>query len=316
MNADRKATRFAVWIICAIWFLPLSLWAQGFEVSGESSLSGNFTLTIFNGDSTYSTLVEKSNRGMFLFQGEVESPVLASLKHDAMSRPFYFYLENSEISITLNATRPELSVVRNSRSNSEYRYLMERYRNASDPNAFLRQYVKENPTSIYTSFVLHEQMSAIDEGVLRQMITQIADGGRHTYHYTLLRRWMRETPAVSEGSEMPDFAFLDKSKTRRTFYQERDTENATLILFSASWCDRCEQQLKESQRMIGSMPVKTLVIDIDDNPNRWDANYLKQLSVDHIPYFIMVDRQGVVVARDIRIWELDKVLKSMTSNKK
>lgn len=305
----RKTSRLVRLCVCMLLVQPLMLHAQGFEISGESSLSGNFTLTIYDADSSFHTFTCKANKGMFLFSGQVAQPVLASLTHPSMSKPMYFYLENSEISVALNATHPEASVVRNSRSNSEYRYLMECYRTAADPTSYLIQYAKEHPSSIYLPFVLHQQMNNIDDGSLRQMITQVADKGRHTYHYTLLRRWMRETPAVSEGSEMPNFAYLNADKVRCEFASTRNTDGATLILFSASWCELCHNQLATAQRLIGTKPVKVITINIDDNPNGWDANYLKQLSVDHLPYFILVDQHDVVVSRDIRIWELEKALK-------
>lgn len=307
--AQHKVKAFVLLLVC---LLPtLAAHAQGYRLSGESSLSGDFTLTIYDGDSTYHTTQCKANKGMFLFTGQVEQPVLAALTHPSMSKPMYFYLENSEISIALNATRPEASLVKNSRANSEYRYLIECYRGASEPNSFLSQYAKEHPASIYLPFVLHQQMSRIDESVLRQLITQIADQGRHTYHYTLLRRWLRETPAVSEGSEMPNFAYLDSQKQRREFNSSRNLEGHTLLYFSASWCELCHQQIEQAQRLIDGKSATLLTINIDDNPNGWDAHYLKQLSIDHLPYCILVDANGVVVARDIRSWELPRYTKMM-----
>lgn len=300
--AQHKVKAFVLLLVC---LLPtLAAHAQGYRLSGESSLSGDFTLTIYDGDSTYHTTQCKANKGMFLFTGQVEQPVLAALTHPSMSKPMYFYLENSEISIALNATHPEASLVKNSRANSEYRYLIERYRDADDPNSFLSQYAKDHPSSIYLPFVLHQQMSRIDESVLRQLITQIADQGRHTYHYTLLRRWLRETPAVSEGSEMPNFAYLNSQKQRCEFSSGRNPEGHTLLIFAASWCDLCHQQIEQAKHLIEGKSATILTINIDDNPNGWDAHYLKQLSIDHLPYCILVDANGVVVARDIRSWEL------------
>ena len=304
---QHKAPQLVLFVVCIL--LPWRSMAQGFELSGESSLSGSFTLTIYDGDSTFHALTSKANKGLFLFTGQVDSPVLASLSHPSMSKPMFFYLENSEISIALNATRPEASLVKNSRSNSEYRYLLECYRNATEPNAFLIQYAKEHPASIYLPFVLHQQMSAIDESVLRQLITQVADQARHTYHYTLLRRWLRETPAVSEGSEMPNFAYLDSQKQRCEFNSSRNPEGHTLLFFAASWCDICHQQIEQAEHLISGKSATILTINIDDNPNGWDAHYLKQLSIDHLPYCILVDANGVVVARDIRSWELPRYTK-------
>ncbi len=327
---NRRRTAAPVrWLMCLLLLLPLGYGTYAaplsapadallstpadtparYKITGESSLGGTFTLTIYDGDSSYHTFTDQADKGLFLFSGGVKKPVLASLQHSAMSRPLYFFLENSEIHIKLNATRPELSQIRNSRSNSEYRYLMERYRSAPDRNGFLKQYAKEEPASIYLPFVLHQEQGNLDDGVVRQIISLIDGEGRNTYHYHLLRRWMRATPMVSEGSEMPDFAYLNSKKERCTFAQSRNTEGATLIMFGATWCDRCQQQLEEAQRITQGKAVQIININIDDNPNGWDANYLKQLSVDHIPYMILVDKRGLVTARDIRIWELERVVR-------
>lgn len=312
MFFDRKHLEHRAQCLVRLSFLTLLLlptlgWGQHYEISGQSSLTGVFTLTVYDGDSTTHTFTDKANKGMFFFSGNVEKPVLASIQHPTMNQPLYFYLEGSEISIHVNATRPDASIIKGSRTNSEYRYLMERYYGAADPNAFLRQYMKENAGSIFAPFVLYRQMANIDEGTLRQLIGQVADAGRHTYHYTLLRRWLRETPAVSEGSEMPDFAYLDGQKNRQTFADSRNKDGYTLVLFSATWCDRCQQQREQAEKALAGKEVETLVINIDDNPNGWDAHYLQQLSVNHIPYMILVDGQGIVVARDIQAWELYKL---------
>ena len=289
--------------------VPGRVLAQGFEITGESSLSGTFTLTLYDGDSTSHSLTAPCNKGLFLFTGTVERPVVASLEHPAMRQPLYFYVENSEISIAVNASHPETSVIKGSRSNSEYRYLMEQYRGSDDPNAFLRQWAKNNAGSIYLPFVLQHQRGQLDDALCRQLVGQVTGDGLHTYHYTLLRRWLRETPAVTEGCEMPNFAYLNAEKARCEFAQTRNADGATLLYFSASWCDLCKQQLDEASRMLDGASTQLLVINIDDNPNGWDAHYLKQLSVDHLPYMIWVDKSGTVVARDIRIWELKKLAK-------
>ena len=291
--------------------LPVLCRAQGYEVSGESSLTGTFTLTVYDGDSTFHSYTEKATKGMFRFAGKVEHPVLAAVEHPAMQHPLFFYLENTRIAISVNATHPDVSVIKGSRSNSEYRYVMERLHSAADPNGFLRQEVKENPSSIYLPFILYRQMSTLDESVVRQLIVQMTDEARHTYHYTLLRRWMRQTPTVSEGSEMPDFAWIDSHKNRRTFAAERDTQGYTLVFFSATWCERCHSQLDYARRLLEDKNAEVITINIDDNPNGWEAQNLKQLSVDHLPYMILVDKNGNVVARDMRMWELEKFIKRM-----
>ena len=296
-------------LVAALTALLLSVHcvAQGYEVSGGSSLSGTFTLTVFDGDSTSHSYTAKANKGRFFFSGEVAKPTLASIEHAAMPRPLFFYLENASVSINLNASRPEASLIRGSRSNSEYRYLMERYNASADPNAFLRQCVQENSSSVFIPFILFNQMASLDETVVRQLVGKLTGDAQKVYHYTMLRRWMRQTPAVSEGCEMPDFAWLDSRKSRHTFAEMRDTSQYTLIFFTAGWCDICASQRTQAFSLLEDKAADILTINIDDNPNGWDAHYLQQLSVNHIPYLIMVDPEGLVTARDIRSWELYKL---------
>ena len=300
-------TKLCVWIVL---MLPMAVAGQGHEISGESSLSGSVTLTLFDGDSSSHTHTARIDRGLFLFSGTVKGPVLASLTHPSMRSPLYFYLENSAIAITLNASRPEVSLIKGSRSNSEYRYVMERYRSDADPNIFLREYVQDNPSSIYAPFILYSQMQQVDEGVLRQLIGKLTGAAVHTYHYTLLRRWQRETPSVSEGSDMPDFTFADSKRKQVKFSEVRDTAGATLVVVGASWCDRCGQMAARANRLVKDRAVSVLYIRIDDSPAGWDAPFLRQLSVDHLPYAILVGADGRVLARDIRGWELDGIIRS------
>ena len=304
-------TKLLFW--AALSLLPSLGWGQGYELSGESSLSGSFTLTLFDGDSSTHSFTAKSNKGRFFFAGSVDRPTLAMVEHPAMQEPLFFYIENSAVAVSVNASRPEQSVIRGSRSNSEYRYLMERFRGAADPEGFLRQYVRENSASIFVPFILYRQMPVLDEGVVRQLVGQLTGEAKGVYHYFLLRRWMRQTPAVAEGSEMPDFAFLDAKKNRRTFAAVRDTSVFTLVFFSAGWCDLCARQREQAARMLQEREAELLVINIDDNPNGWDAQYLKQLSVDHLPFMVLVDKAGVVVSRDLRVWELERAARRIPS---
>ena len=304
----RPIARISLWgvLFC---LLPLITAAQGYEISGESSLSGNVTLTIFDGDSSQHSHSTHIDRGLFLFSGSVSQPVLASLSHPSMHKPLYFYVENAEISIHLNASRPDASPIKGSRSNSEYRYLMERYRNSDDGNAFLRQYVRENATSIYAPFILYTQMQNIDEGALRQMIDQLSGNATHTYHYTLLRRWQRETPSVSEGSVMPNFAFANQRKEQVHFDDVRNPSGATLLIVGATWCDQCQNMVAYAERLVRDKHITLLYIRIDDSPAEWDAPFLKQLAIGHLPYIILVDGDGRVQARDVRQWELEDLVR-------
>lgn len=298
-------------LLCLLLFFPAVCgFAQGFEIKGESSLSGPITLTIYNGDSTSYTLTDKCRKGFFYFSGRVESPVLASLQHAVMPQPLFFYLENAEISIALNASRPEVSRINGSRSNSEYRYVLEQIRTAADPGAYLRQYVRANSSSVYVPYILYSQLSNFDEVLVRQLMGLLEGAALHTYHYTLLNRWASEVPAVAEGSDMPDFVYTDARKNHPHFKDTRSKTSPTLIFFGAHWCDRCNNQQKQVEALLKPTDIKLLPVFIDDNKAGWDDPYLQKLSINHLPYMILVDAEGRVTACDIRLWELPSAISS------
>ena len=62
----RHIVRIKALLLAAVLMLPMAVVAQGYEVSGESSLTGTFTLTIFDGDSTSHSYSEKSNKGLYV----------------------------------------------------------------------------------------------------------------------------------------------------------------------------------------------------------------------------------------------------------
>lgn len=285
--------------------IPAGLCAQGYTVRLNGVGTGVCTLTIYDGDSTFRTQSAQGQRGSAVFEGSVEKPVLASVSHASLKRPLYFYLENAEISIRLNSAAPEKSPIQGSRSNSEYRYLLECLVAEGDAGGYLRQYVRSHPESIYAPFLLYTQQPNLDDVQLRQLYELLRGDARHAYHYWELARHLSQVPALAEGCAMPDFEFTDRHRKVR-FEQVRSKESRTLLFFGAKWCDRCQQQQQQVAAMLKEQPTTMVVVRVDDDPRGWDAPCLQQLGIDHLPYIILIDSDGTVLARDLRVWELSE----------
>lgn len=292
------------WILLLLLLLPLELTAQyAVRVSGGGA--GSYTLRVYDGDSTFSTQSVQVRKGDAVFEGSVARPVLASVSHAQLRQPLFFYLENSEIAIQLNLAAPELSPIKGSRSNSECRYLLERLATEGDAGGVLRQYVRENRGSIYAPYLLYTQQPNLDDAQLRQLYELLDGDARHTYHYWKLADYLLRVPALAEGCAMPDFEFSDRGRKVR-FEQVRSKEARTLLFFGAKWCDRCQQQQQQAAKMLKEQPTEMVVVRLDDDPRGWDAPWVSQLGIDHLPYIILIDSDGTVAARDLRIWELEK----------
>lgn len=293
------------WLFLFLLLLPAGLSAQEFAVRLSGGIGGSCTLTIFDGDSTFHTQSVQVRKGEALFQGTVARPVLASVSHASFQQPLYFYLENSEITIQLNPAAPALSPIKGSRSNSEYRYLLEQLSASGDAGGFLRQYVRGNPASIYAPFLLWSQQPSLDDVQLRQCCELLDGDALHAYHYWKLTAYLSQVPALAEGCAMPDFEYSD-GRRKVHFEQVRSQESKTLLFFGAKWCDRCREQQLKAAVMLKEQPTEMVVVRLDDDPRGWDAPWVSKLGIDHLPYIILVDSDGTVLARDLRIWELEK----------
>lgn len=293
------------WLLLFLLLLPFGLSAQDFTVRMSGGKVGSYTLTIFDGDSTYHTQSVQVRKGDAVFQGSVARPVLASISHTSFRQPIYFFLENSEITIQLNPAAPESSPIKGSRSNSEYRYIVECLGTSGDAGSYLRQYVRGNPGSIYAPYLLYTQQPNLDDVQLRQLYELLDGAALHTYHYWKLTGYLRQVPALAEGCVMPDFEFFDGHR-KVHFEQVRSKESKTLLFFGAKWCDRCKEQQLQAAVMLKEKPTEMVVVRLDDDSRGWDAPYVSQLGIAHLPYIILIDSDGIVLARDLRIWELEK----------
>ena len=81
-----------------------------------------------------------------------------------------------------------------------------------------------------------------------------------------------------------------------------------IIVVGATYCRQCKNIEKE---LYNSFPlVHPVVIDIDQLKEGWDAPFLKQLEINHIPYLILLDNKRRIVERDLRIWQLQRILQN------
>ena len=299
MARPTAPTKLLLWLL---WLTPLALQAQTFSITGTGAPQGKITLTLFDADSSTHTFACKTKQGEFTFEGNIDAPVLASLQSDDVRQALYFYLEPGSIAVSFNRRNPAASRITGSRSNSEYRYVMELQSSANDPANYLLQYIAQNPASIYAPFILYSQIGSTSELMAKQMIDMMEDEATHTYHYHSLLRWARQTNTLAEGDYMPDFSFIDNEGHTLRFANARNAEGNTLLLFGAHWCDRCQQQLDALAPLLPDT-VQVLAINIDNDKRGWDSPCLQQLAIDHIPYMMLVDREGKVIVKDLRGWE-------------
>ncbi len=284
--------------------------AQGFSVRVEMPVEarGKGSLYLYTTDAMPHAAKGSRNGNNYLFQGSVDGVVYAefrytnTLNNNAVSI-IPFFVENSDIVVRYNMAAPEMSPIVGSRSNSEYRYQLEQQ--ASNPT-HLARYAASHPSSPITPYIIYRHMANdCQQDTLQQLAAQLTGEAQKVYHYGQLQRMLSSRERLRDGERLPTVVFRD----RQGHLQRLDTLLADscyhAVLVGASWCEQCQRAATALHSRYPEM--QTIEIDIDSDKRCWDSPWLELLQIDHIPYLIVLDSQQRIVARDVRIWELERL---------
>ncbi len=280
--------------------------AQSFRVSVDASknLGRSFTLLVYDTDSKPRAINPKGKNGPLVFEGDVKGAVYAELRHRKIKAPLPFFLEGADISIKYNPASPEASAINGSRSNSQLRYQLEQ---CDGDIGCLAQYVQDNPTSPVAPYILERYVSAsADYETVAALFRRLGGEAAKSHHYRRLQQRLHQLEALAEGSPIPSFSYTGGDGRPVNIDSALSGGSYNLLIVGATYCGQCQKIEEEVQRSFKN--VHPVVIDVDRQKDGWDAPLLKLLDIDHVPYLILVDKERRIVARDLRIWQLERTL--------
>lgn len=266
---------------------------------GAKSLGKSVTLTVYDSESSSHSRTKRVKDGEFVFSGHLSKPCVAEMTF-ANGQNLYLYLEPAEMNVEVNADDLEHSPVTGSRTNSQYRYAMEN----SGTGKSLASYIQENRNSPIAAFVLFRQMRNMEIQDVEKLFRTLDSTGARCYHYLAIKNHIDESVALSEGNPLPDFEFIANGKSIR-FAECIRNDTMTVLFFGAQWCDICQRDLAAVKQLCGDS-VTCIIIDLDSDRRGWDAPYISKLDIAHLPFIILLDPKGRILARDVRIWELER----------
>lgn len=306
-NKKRGGRHLRSLLLLCLMLAPLVVLGQGvFTLTAKcpKSLGKSVTLTVFDGDSTSHRYVHRIKDGGFTFSAPLVKTCAAQLTFSG-NRNIHLYLEPAEMSLEVNAEELERSPLSGSRSNSQYRYAME---TCGDTKS-IAEYLRANRTSPIATFVLFRQMRGMELREVEKLYSILDSVEARCYHYHAIATYLSESVALAEGMPLPDFEFTEEKQHCR-IYDCMEKGKPSVILFGASWCDICRRDLATAEKICRDS-VKVVEVNIDADRRGWDAPYLAKLDISHLPYIIVLDGDGKIVGRDVRIWELERTLKAL-----
>jgi peroxiredoxin len=197
---------------------------------------------------------------------------------------------------------------------------------------FITNYIKENPKSIIASYALISNMYRYDLKELKELRNQFTETVRASKYAIQISEKITALENSKVGKEAPLFTMKDVNEQPISLKSYRG--KVVLVDFWASWCNPCRQENPNVVRAYNEYHAKgfdILGVSFDTDKEKWlqaikdDGLVWKHVSdlkgwanaagklyaVTSIPHSVLLDENGVIIAKNLRGDELQKKLKEI-----
>ncbi|MBP5341236.1 MAG: AhpC/TSA family protein [Bacteroidales bacterium] len=197
----------------------------------------------------------------------------------------------------------------------------------------MERLVGENPTELMSAFLVTYFESAFDQYALLYKTVYDSLAGRYPHHEFVRHLGDKVKNVVAAGMEAPDIVLAGRDGREMKLSDLRG--KVVLIDFWASWCRPCRAENPNVVRMYNQYKgrgFEIFSVSLDNNREAWlkaietDGlvwpNHVSDLrgwssaagrlyGINSIPATVLVDRDGKVMARNLRGPQLEQTLKEI-----
>ena len=266
--------------------------------------------------------------GKFNFALNAELPEVYGLTLDTTKKSYLLFLDENPATVTLDSSR----YYRNTKvEGSAVHDLFTEYK--KQRGVKIDEFIKEHPASLVSAYVLYRDFSyRLSPDEIRSSIALLDSSLWNTQYIKVLEELVGTLESVNVGKPAPDFVLNAPDGTPVRF-SDKLGKGHVLLDFWAAWCGPCRREnpnLVEVYNKYKDKGFDVFGVSLDHDKESWvnaiahdsltwthasdlkywNSDVAKLYGVRAIPSNFLISKDGIIVAKNLRGEDLDKLVSS------
>lgn len=333
MSVKRSFIIITLLVLLAGFISPVK---KGFQILGEAKGFADSTVIYLDDvvqgtyrhlDSTY-IIKEK-----FYFEGNISGKYLrAFLRTADLQHKCFLWLENAEIKVETVKGEFNKAIIFGSKIQEEQNVLNAIIRNSKDPDKEEQNYVRNNPNTFLSAYLLNFYTASWGKETTEKLFASFPKKNKKNEFGKSIAEFLRLNKSPKIGEAFINFSQKDTSGKMVKIGQFKG--KVFLLEFWGSWCGPCREEnpglikiynefknkgfeiigvATESKRELWLQAIKEdklnwiNISDVSGDKNKASIIY----GVSYYPTNILVNKEGIIVGKDLYGDELTEKLKEL-----